>query len=393
MKRARNNARVLGIGVGVGAVCVLIGIQTALLGGCAKPEAQAQAHAAVANPANATDVVVTGANLANVTAAVATVNGEVVEAREFAAFLMAERSKVYAYFQSKYGAEDSHAFWNKPYNGETPMDKIISDTWKKVVAAKVQQSLGVQAGFLQDTSYTAYLKQLQAENERRLQAARNGKPIYGPKQLEAKTYYDMRQSQLLEDLRRRHNESDVVADADITAYYEANKRDFMKAGSTKVRMITLVYPMANDAAGRLNAENRLQEIAKRVAAGEDFQTVTDGYCSNQPTVFSCKEQTFDGTTAKMDVMTHPALAAAAKPLIKEEVSGIIEDNQMLSLLQAVDKQAESLVPLSEVSKGIAQKLSDQAFERFLQDQANLARLTKNEEAMKAAAAQVLLSNK
>lgn len=345
-------------------------ILTALLGGCAKPYAQAHSGA--------------------VDVDVGVVNSEVVEAREFAFFLLAERSKVYAYFQAKYGVEDSPAFWNQSFNGETPLEKITNDAWSKVVAAKVQQSLGVQAGFLQDTSYTVFLEQLQAENERRQADVRKSKPLYGPTQLGEKMYYDMRQSQLLEELRRKYSERKVVDDSDIANYYTENQRDFMKTGLTKVKMITASYSMTNEGTSRTNAENRLQEIAKRVTAGEDFMTVTDSYCRSQPTVFSCKERLFDGTTAKTDVMTNPALAAEAKQLDKDAMSAIIDEKQTLSLLQCLDKQADVLVPLDEVRKGIATKLNDQSFERFLQEQSSLARITRDEEALKSAASSVLL---
>ncbi|NQX58443.1 peptidylprolyl isomerase [Paenibacillus qinlingensis] len=323
-------------------------------------------------------------------ASVASVNGEVVEAREFSVFLVAERAKILAYFQHTYGAEESPEFWTTSYQGEIPLDKITKEVLRKMMMLKVQQSLGIQYGHLQNASYTAFLEQLRIENERRTKDARAGKPIYGPKQLDAKVYYEMRQSQLLEDLKRKMNSSATIKETEIKTYYDANQRDFVKAGMSKVNMISIPYSVTNEGTSKLGAEQQLEDVIKKLEAGKDFKTVTDMYCENQPAIYRCKEQVFDAKSARMDVMTGPAIALAAKGLHYGEISGVIEERQTLNVLQCVEKQADVLLPLDEVSKGIAQKLGDQAFDRFLQDKVSQAELIVNDEALNSVAAKVLL---
>ncbi|KRE59671.1 peptidylprolyl isomerase [Paenibacillus sp. Soil750] len=321
---------------------------------------------------------------------VASVDGEVVEASEFSVFLLAERAKILAYFQHTYGAEDGPKFWTTSFQGEVPLEKITKDVLQKVTMVKVQQSLGIQYGHLRDASYTAFLEELRIENDRRTKDAGSGKPIYGPKQMDAKVYYEMRQSQLLEDLKRKMNSSATIKEEEIKAYYDANQRDFVKAGMSKVNMFSIPYSLTNEGTSKIGAEHQLQDVIEKLEVGEDFKTVTELYCKNQPSTYSCKEQVFDARSARMDVMTRPAIALAAKSLQKGEISGVIEEHQTLNLLQCMEKQEDALLPLDEVRKGIAQKLGDQAFDRFLQDKVSQAELIVNDEVLKSVAAKVLL---
>jgi hypothetical protein len=190
--------------------------------------------------------------------------------------------------------------------------------------------------------------------------------------------------------KRKLNSSATIKDDEIRAYYDKNKRDFVKAGMSKVKMISIPYSLTNEGASKSDAEQLLQEIVRKLDAGEDFKVVTDGYCKNQPSTYNCKEQVFDATTARMDAMTAPALALAAKGLHKDEISGVIEEGKTLNLLKSMEKQEETLLPLNEVKKGIAQKLGYQAFDRFLQDQISQVELIVNDEVLKSVEVKVLL---
>ncbi|MGG1555775.1 peptidyl-prolyl cis-trans isomerase [Paenibacillus ferrarius] len=347
--------------------CVIV-MATLVLSGCMKLQAQGNADSA----------------------GVAFVNGQLVEAREFAAVLQGERSKTYAYFQDKYGAEDSPTFWKMNYQGEVPLAKIEKDVLQKMVRTKVQQVLAIQHGLLQDASYTAFLRELTQENERRQKEVNSGRPVYGPKQLTEKAYYDMRQSELLDDLKQQMSTGTVISDSDIQAYYDKNKKEFVQSGTTNVRLISIPFSTVDGGASKKEAQSSMQAILKRLEGGETFTAVTGAYCSSQPAKVACKEQQFSAATARQDVLASPKLTTAAKSLKKGEVSAVIDEQQALTLLYGWDQQADTLMPLEEVKSTIVAKLKDQAFERLLQDEINRAQLTLDEEVLRSVEANVLM---
>ncbi|NQX64030.1 hypothetical protein [Paenibacillus qinlingensis] len=205
---------------------------------------------------------------------VASVNGVAVEAREFSALLGAERSKTYAYFQDKYGAEDSTEFWNHSYNGEIPMEKITQSVLKQLVKRKVQQALGVQYGLLKDTSYSTFLEELRIENERRKKEVEGGRPVYGPKQVTEKVFYEMRQTQLLEDLKKKKASETAISDQDISAFYEEHRNDFRRADVNRVNIFpntqpstdTKLSPSKPSSTNEGDAIIPLTEVKDRIAA-------------------------------------------------------------------------------------------------------------------------------
>ncbi|MGG1514095.1 peptidyl-prolyl cis-trans isomerase [Paenibacillus oryzisoli] len=345
----------------------VIVIATLVLSGCMKLQAQG-------NPDSA---------------GVAVVNGQIVEAREFAAALSGERSKTYAYFQDKYGAEDSPSFWNQNYQGEVPLAKIEQDVLQKVVRTKVQQALGVQLGVLQDASYSAFLRELAQENARRQKEVNSGRPVYGPKQLTEKAFYEMRQSELLDDLKMKLSGGAAVSEADIQAFYDKNSSMFVRAGTVHVKMISTVT--TGGGVSKEEAKRSLQAIARRVAAGEDFAAVTGDVCRSQSSKYTCREQQFSSDTARKDTLASPLLTTAVKELAKGQLSEVFEEQQVLTLVQCTDRLMDTLLPLTAVKDAIAAKLSDQAFERRLQEEVDRAQLTLNKEVLEAVESQVLMS--
>jgi hypothetical protein len=128
--------------------------------------------------------------------------GDSVSRAEWDFFLAPEKAGVFAYFHGKYGAEDAPDFWTREFHGERPMDMLQARARKNLVRAKLEQRLACRAGLLPDPGWSAFLADFERENRRRAQALQEGKPVYGPKQLEMRAYYAYRQSNLVIQLKR-----------------------------------------------------------------------------------------------------------------------------------------------------------------------------------------------
>ncbi|MBO9607113.1 MAG: hypothetical protein J7639_14230 [Paenibacillaceae bacterium] len=137
------------------------------------------------------------------TVAIATVNGEPLDLREYRAIVRTERAGVFAYFQGKYGAEDDKDFWTRSYAGEIPLEKLKEEALRTAVGIKTLQLLGKENGLLADASYAAFLQELRTENARRKEEIAHGRPIYGPKQWEEAAYYERKLADLRQQLGKK----------------------------------------------------------------------------------------------------------------------------------------------------------------------------------------------
>ncbi|MDF2923050.1 MAG: peptidylprolyl isomerase [Paenibacillaceae bacterium] len=370
-------------------------------------------------------------------ASVAGVNGEAVEAREFSAIALSERAKVYAYFQGKYGAGDGTEFWNGNYGGERPREKLKRDALQKMVGIKVLQALGKEYGILADTSYTAYLEAFRRENETRKREADQGRPVYGPKQVQENVYYEMVQSRLLQDLRLKLDDRLRPDEETVSTYYEQHRSEFVKTGATTVKSFAVTFQTDDGGVSRKRAEGVLRTLIEELDAAEDGYAAKEPdsaknpdyadahapgstgrlnspqeldavqasdsvgalpaaailYCETPSSAYECRERRYDSRTARTDLLTEPVLAQAAKELDRGQRSGIIVDRQSLYVLVCTDKQADGTIPLAEVRGKIGQELGNLAFERYIREEADKARLVVDEEALEAAMDQIVSNNR
>jgi len=154
-------------------------------------------------------------------AVVATVNGEPVTADWFSRVMFMQRASVHSYFADKYGevAEDS-SFWNTSYNGEKPIDVLRSKALEKCVETKIQQIWLKERGLLDTIDYQSFRRVFQSENERRKQAANEGRAVYGTKQFDEATFFDVYYNDLFHKLKPLVVK---ITDEDLSAYYEQKK--------------------------------------------------------------------------------------------------------------------------------------------------------------------------
>lgn len=140
---------------------------------------------------------------------VAKIDGEPISVREFRQILIKNRAGIYDYFKQKYGVEDSLKFWSTGYNGEVPAEIARKKTMDECVRIKLQQILARQKGLIQDISYTAFLKDLDAENKRRKKAVENGKALYGPIRYTESEYFNYVFSNMIIKLKEKLAEGEL----------------------------------------------------------------------------------------------------------------------------------------------------------------------------------------
>jgi len=299
-----------------------------------------------------------GSNDSNI---VAHIDGEPITVREYAQALLRNRAEVYAYFKEVHGVDDHPAFWTSEYGGEMPLHQLKAKALEDVERVKVQQIWAREKGLVQDISYESFLKNLAAENARRRDALKHHQVVYGPKQYDEASYFDMELDNMTAELQKQlHNELAVSEEA-VESYYLEHQDLFKLGDSVKINKLVVKY--SDQAKEKEIAEQVIQAIQTRLGSGEAFENLADPH--SQPEVL-LEEQSFEPQTAKADAMMWRDLLDAAQRLQVGEVSEIIDYNGAYYLIKCTERTAGEAVPLDEAKEFIALELSEREYASSLE---------------------------
>jgi parvulin-like peptidyl-prolyl isomerase len=148
----------------------------------------------------------------------------------------------------------------------------------------------------------------------------------------------------------------TISPEDIHRYYEAHKQDYARAGSVKVRQITLRLDQDAPEPVVTAVTERAQEVRKRLIKGEDFATVA-------------KQVSEDPLAAEGgdlgDIEPSKLLPEFEEPLSKMkegEISEPIRTKMGIHLLKLEKRITEAFQPESEVAAEIKEKLYNEALD-------------------------------
>lgn len=162
-------------------------------------------------------------------ATVETVDGEALPVREYELFLAQDRAEAYAYFQQRFGANDSPAFWTTAHGGQTPAGYLKRAALADATRACVQQALAGRYGVIPGGfTYSRFLAALQEQNASRAAALASHQVIYGPTQYTETDYFLYVSAQISEQLQTALAAKGVipVTDAGLLRYYETHPSQF-----------------------------------------------------------------------------------------------------------------------------------------------------------------------
>lgn len=94
--------------------------------------------------------------------------------------------------------EEEYSFLSHVFTGGTGEESSTEDD--KVAFAKIEQQMLKDYGIIEDISYSVFLEMVKEENIRREKAIQAGEKIHGPKEYDARVYYDYIYSEAKERL-------------------------------------------------------------------------------------------------------------------------------------------------------------------------------------------------
>jgi hypothetical protein len=167
-------------------------------------------------------------------AVAAKVNGEPVQADEFASFANTKKSLVYDYFKKAHGIDPGRNFWKERFGNESPLEKLKNTTMQDLVKIKVEQIMAKEHGLARDIRYSSFLKEWQKENKRRKAAAARNEVLYGPIEYGELDYFNyVHSNQVLRLQEKLLGNEIIIKDSEYKPFYDSHPDLFRKKSTDK----------------------------------------------------------------------------------------------------------------------------------------------------------------
>lgn len=145
-----------------------------------------------------------------------------------------------------------------------------------------------------------------------------------------------------------------VSDEDVRLYYQAHKDDYKVPAQVKVRHILLRLPKDADEELVKQTRQRMEDILKRVNAGEDFAVLAAAF-SEDPVSRNRGGDLGWVVRSKLD----PVFAKAAFATKKGQVAGPVRSAYGFHLLKVEDRRPARQLPYDAVAERIRKELINQ----------------------------------
>jgi parvulin-like peptidyl-prolyl isomerase len=153
-------------------------------------------------------------------------------------------------------------------------------------------------------------------------------------------------------------------EADVAAFYAQNQAFFSRPGRVRARQI---WVRAVNAAEAARGAKRAQEAARRLRAGEPFQTVFDAL--SDPEVAQLPDALLPAS--KLNDYLGPTALRTLLAMAPGEVSDPIRAQSGYHVLQVVEREPNQVPPLADIRPQVAAELrrrrSDEALRHYLDE--------------------------
>ncbi len=317
---------------------------------------------------------------------VAKVNGDPVSVRLFERRLARNRFAAFGYFGRTYGVTTPGAdFWSTSYEGEVPAEWLKQRVLEECVRIKIELGLAKENGVVPDTSYAAFLRALDRENERRRECLAKGEPIYGPKQYREDEFFLYVINNVRIAVKRALWKGRLYASEEtLEEYYEwAKEKYFDRGDRVKVWAIEIIYGRREgypESLTRDEAKAKIEEAKKRLDTGERFEDLASEHNENG----FLNEYVFDYETRSIDKSHRASKREEAMRLCEGEISDIYEEMNSFFILKCVEKEKLGYLPFEDVRGRVKKLYVDGKYEELIDNLMSTAEVEINEDRYAAA---------
>ncbi|WP_168119711.1 peptidyl-prolyl cis-trans isomerase [Paenibacillus sp. HB172176] len=311
---------------------------------------------------------------------VLTVDSEPVSMEEFQAKMEEEKPEVFVYFHEKYGANQERGFWTTPFGREVPLDKLKEQTLQDLVRTKIEQIVGKEQGAIKDISYSAFLRNLAKENQRRQDAIKNNEAVYGTASVTALNYFRTTYDEMVTEVKEKLAKNEFrLSDEQIKQMYEADKETLYKVQDTiTVKVIAVSAVDGND-----DAKAAAEKIKSLLDKGTTIDEIPKAFSGNASVKIDIQDQVFNVENSEYGDDRYVLLSPEASKLEEGQASQVIEGDGAYLIMSCTERAENGSMPLEQVeglivARYVNQKYNDLIDERVQQAEVSIDKLMYDE---------------
>ncbi|TFH01831.1 MAG: hypothetical protein E4H13_03805, partial [Calditrichales bacterium] len=261
---------------------------------------------------------------------IATVDGHCISLQEFQARIAENRSEIVRYYRDNFEMDYSKDFWDTAVKGQTPGTLLKRRILNKLVENKIKQIIATEYGIIEDISYNRFVENLEQENQRRTNALKNKKIIYGPTVYSEPVFYHYQIANMENELKKllSINNQSAIEDEILSMYNTYKDSLCLK----ELRSIYYKFSVnLNQPSGEQNPEiirsngiKILQRVQKQLKSGSTFHQIESAF-SREMINLECQEIERDEDSAIGDELNadEATLASRINDLKPGEMTDLI----------------------------------------------------------------------
>ncbi|MBU5442214.1 hypothetical protein [Paenibacillus sp. MSJ-34] len=153
-----------------------------------------------------------------------TIDGFGVSEQEFLLFLYDERALTANTFYQQYGADADSDFWDRKFDGQTPLEYARNSALDKLLTAKMEAIVAVEQGLIgKDIRFSSIMNERERTNAERERMLKDGEVFYGLSSFDEYQYYNYIRNHVWSELVKWYSNKTKVTDEELYPVYEANK--------------------------------------------------------------------------------------------------------------------------------------------------------------------------
>jgi len=244
------------------------------------------------------------------------------------------------------------------------------------VQIKIQQIEAKKYGVVSDISYLGFLKALEVENLRRLEAKRNNKVIYGPVQYSEDVYYNYLFSNMV--VRLKSVLSEEVFDVSIGKLKEAYEKDkdslYRKGFYTVTWLIEMKFDSGITGEESLRIKNKANEALNRIKDmithdESHIESAKEMYEGDPDLLLVISNLVYNDSiyTPEEDDPIRAMAKTKAEKLEAGQFSPVIEFPGEICLVLVKDKISLGYRSFEDCRSTVRESLTDQMYDQHIND--------------------------
>lgn len=300
------------------------------------------------------------------------INGLAVTEDEYRRMLNTQIYQVSKELSEEYGLQSGGGFWEKDAGG-VPAYQVLADrTVEALKRYRALYGIAQERGYVEDISYEALLKRVEAENEDRAEKIANGEPVYGLSSFTVDLFLEYE----ADAIRTRYCDDPAspgmeIPEAELQAEYEAGRETLFHRDDT----LELTYLKIEYERLGLSAEDKnacLNDLEKLAGAPGNLSEQAAAMPELAPYVEQRTVTYADYRTASYEISD---ILSLADPLAAGERTAALDENGALYLVECTARADGGCVPYEEARDYLLKTMREAAFDELVAQRAEAAEVT------------------